>query len=193
QPLKACAGISIVKTHYPFARAYELSEELCRSAKQYVKKEREADHVEKEREDAHSAMDWHFAASGLIGSLGEIRAREYTVPAGKLYMRPIEIGSTRSPWRNWSHFQKVVWEFLNGDDWRGHRNKVMALREVLRSGKEPTKQFLKNYRLKNLPKFSTTDSPEIGTISEEGWSDCMCGYFDAIEALDFYVGLEDER
>lgn len=33
--LTACAGITIFKTHYPFARAYALCEELCQSAKKF--------------------------------------------------------------------------------------------------------------------------------------------------------------
>jgi hypothetical protein len=38
--LTACAGIAIVKTHYPFARAYQLSEALCSNAKNFVRDEK---------------------------------------------------------------------------------------------------------------------------------------------------------
>ncbi len=186
EPIKACAGISIVKTHYPFARAYELSEELCRSAKKYVRDD---------LDNNSSAMDWHFAASGLLGSIGEIRSREYSVSAGnadikleyRLCMRPIEVASTETNWRNWADFQKVMRDFLYGKNWQGRRNKVMALREVLRSGGDATEQFLKNYGLEGrLYNF-----PQKSQISTRGWLDDVCGYFDAIEAMEFYVGLED--
>ena len=30
-------GVAVVKSHYPFARAYDLAEELCASAKKRVK------------------------------------------------------------------------------------------------------------------------------------------------------------
>ena len=70
KPIRACAGICVVKTHYPFARAYELSEDLCRNAKRFVKDENKRD---------FSALDWHLAASGLSGSISEIREREYRV------------------------------------------------------------------------------------------------------------------
>ncbi len=178
EPIKACAGISIVKTHYPFARAYELSEELCRSAKKYVRDD---------LDNNGSAMDWHFAASGLIGSLGEIRSREYTVSAGNLCMRPIEVASTETNWRNWADFQKVMRDFLYGKNWQGRRNKVMALREVLRSGGDATKQFLENYG----PEGKLYNFPQNSQISTYGWLNEVCGYFDAIEAMEFYVGLED--
>ena len=36
KPLSVRAGISVVKSHFPFARAYELSEELAKSAKRYL-------------------------------------------------------------------------------------------------------------------------------------------------------------
>ncbi|MDF5732510.1 MAG: hypothetical protein PUP92_32065 [Rhizonema sp. PD38] len=60
QPLTACAGVCVVKTHYPFVRAYEISENLCKEAKTFVKDERQEYGA-----DYFSAIDWHLAASGL--------------------------------------------------------------------------------------------------------------------------------
>ena len=61
----ARAGVAIVKAHYPFARAYDLAEELCASAKKRIKALRP--------DDASATMlDWHFATSGLILPLKEI-------------------------------------------------------------------------------------------------------------------------
>ena len=78
-------------------------------------------------------------------------------------------------------------DFLYGKNWQGRRNKVMALREVLRSGGDTTEQFLKNYGLEGrLYNF-----PQNSQISTRGWSGKVCGYFDAIEAIEFYAGLED--
>ncbi|PJF37524.1 MAG: hypothetical protein CUN55_21625, partial [Phototrophicales bacterium] len=75
-PLTACAGIAIVKAHYPFAQAYDLAEELTSNAKQ-------ARHSFDE-EDAPSAIDWHVTAGGLYGDLEVIREREYQVAEGSL-------------------------------------------------------------------------------------------------------------
>ncbi|NJO81988.1 MAG: hypothetical protein HC828_03810 [Blastochloris sp.] len=36
-PAYACAGVAIVKAHYPFARAYDICEELCKNAKRMAK------------------------------------------------------------------------------------------------------------------------------------------------------------
>ncbi|MDZ8227617.1 MULTISPECIES: Cas10/Cmr2 second palm domain-containing protein [unclassified Nostoc] len=187
KPLTACAGVCIVKTHYPFSRAYKMSEDLCQSAKEFVKTERQ-----KHRVDYFSAIDWHFAASGLLGSISEIRRREYEVPKNNqswhLEMRPLWLES-QDEWRTWPGFTQVISEFKQGDEWRERQNKIMALRDVLRKGSsEAIAQFLLTYKLPNLPLYPTS-SGENEKLIKEGWVNAMCGYFDAIEAMDFYLGI----
>lgn len=189
--LTACAGIAIVKTHYPFVRAYQLSEALCRSAKNFMRDEKE-----RLRCEDFSALDWHIAASGLSGSIGEIRHLEYQVPTGDLSMRPVYLKSD-SDWRNWDDFSQVVDTFNKHQIWAGSRNKVMSLREKLREGGEKTQQFLQIYKLDEhyLPKYST---PDLADLHKCGWIDNprtnkpVCGYFDAIEAMEFYIPLKEK-
>ncbi|MGB3266171.1 MAG: hypothetical protein WBA89_19690 [Microcoleus sp.] len=186
--IKACAGICVVKTHYPFARAYQLSEDLCRKAKSFVKDEKKLG-----KED-FSALDWHLAASGLSGSISEIRDREYKVPAGSLSMRPISLKKEIDrDWRTWQAFTKVVKHLNEDEDWKGRHNKVIALRDVLRQGIEATQKFLKNYRIKDeqLPTFPES-SGGSENLAKDGWLDRVCGYFDAIEAMEFYISLREE-
>jgi hypothetical protein len=174
--LHACAGIAVVKTHYPFARAYKLSQSLTGEAKKYARAEADGN---------LSALDWHFAAGGLLGELKDIREREYTVPAGDLTLRPLPLRGTG--WHSWPAFTKVVDKFLDKQGkWRGHRNKVIALREVLREGPETTKIFVKALG-EELP----TLDPANPDWQETGWVGGKCGYFDAIEALEFYVPLKE--
>lgn len=188
KPIKACAGICVVKTHYPFARAYELSEDLCRNAKRFVKNENKGD---------FSALDWHLAASGLSGSISEIREREYRVKipdfqeVASLEMRPISLRKEQdSDWRTWKGFTKVVKHFNEDEEWKGRKNKVIALREVLRQGTDATQKFLKNYQIKDeqLPLFPEF-SGQSTDLAKKGWLNGICGYFDAIEAMDFYISL----
>ncbi|NET88359.1 MAG: hypothetical protein F6K45_09730 [Kamptonema sp. SIO1D9] len=188
EKLTACAGISIVKSHYPFARAYELSESLCGSAKKMVR----------EGGGEFSALDWHIAASGLIGSLSDIRKREYQVNSSaketNLTLRPIRLKGEDEAWQNWDDFESVVTEFNIGEDWRDKRNKVISLREVLRKGSEATQQFLGLYKMQELPSFSQAPNDDL---KNTGWIDDysgssgekICGYFDAIEAMEFYLPL----
>ncbi|MEG4228546.1 hypothetical protein QUA35_20750 [Microcoleus sp. N9_B2] len=192
EPIKACAGICVVKTHYPFARAYQLSEDLCRQAKKFVK--------EDENKGDFSALDWHLAASGLSGSISDIRQREYSVKipdfdkVASLSMRPVSLKKEQdTDWRTWEGFTKVVQHFNEDQEWKARHNKVIALRDVLRQGIDATKNFLKNYRIKNeqLPTFPECSGQGVG-LAEKGWLDGICGYFDAIEAMEFYISLREE-
>ena len=179
--LHAAAGIAVVKTHYPFARAYQLSESLAKSAKRYVHDQNAGD---------FAALDWHFAASGLMGGLDDIRRREYTMLLDErrhnLYMRPLRLKEQAGKWRTWPNFSRAVTTFQ--EQWGERRNKVIALREALREGPEAVRRFLAVYG-ETLPELDKS----LGSFQESGWFGQSCGYFDAIEALDFYVPLRGEE
>ncbi len=191
-PLTACAGICIVKAHYPFARAYEMSEALCKSAKKVAKFARKGS---QERKPAVSAIDWHITSSGLLGGISEIREREYrTQSNGKLEMRPLLLNSDKSDWQTWESFSHII-DIFEQDEWKSKQNKVKALREVLRQGKDATKEFITAYRIGHLPELPDSVQ-QIGwreDLEKSGWQGQVCGYFDAIEAIDFYVPLGGER
>lgn len=183
EPIYSRAGISIIKTHYPFRRAYDLAEDLAKSAKSRIKKIDEGKH-ENERKKLF-AMDWHIAASGLLGNVVEIRNREYL--DGDLCMRPIvlENPSDNDDWRTWDNFLEIITEFQS-EKWNERRNKVKQLREVLREGGAAAHDFLTLYRL--------TKSDKLGLptdIAETGWTaEPRCVHFDAIEMLDLFYPLE---
>jgi len=176
----ACAGIAIVKTHYPFSRTYELGEALCSSAKKFV---REDTDNSSERKPIFSALDWHIAASGLLGSLSEIREREYQ--GGKLTTRPMRSHEYGNDWLIWTDFAEVVRTFNEEEPWKEKRNKVITLREVLREGKTATEQFINTYGINELPIFPKANS----ALKKQGWIGGRCRYFDAIEAMEFYIPL----
>lgn len=177
KPAYACAGVAIVKTHYPFARAYHLSSALCDGVKDELRRLNYGD---------ASAMDWHFAATGINASLGEMRQRQYTVKNGKLTMRPITVAGKglKEPWRDWDTLRMLIETFVNDEEWRERHNKVVALREALRDG--DVEHFLRNYKVSKLPALHGGDS----THRTSGWQGDRSGYFDAIEALDFYLPVE---
>ena len=179
-PAHACAGIAVVKTRYPFVRAYELSEALCGNAKQAVRK----------AGSPASALDWHFAMSGIGGTLAQIREREYHVADGSLYLRPVALQAGRigPSWYGWDAFDRVTRSFQQGQPWRDQRSKVKQLREVLRDGGAKVAQFRLAIGLNELPILDRT-RPQL---QEKGWDGKQCGYFDAIEALDLYLPLPKE-
>jgi hypothetical protein len=76
-------------------------------------------------------------------------------------------------------------EFNDPKKWS--RNKVMALREELRQGRKETENFLQLYQLGKLPQLSANNT----RLSKQGWTidvcGDVCGYFDAIESMEFYA------
>ncbi|TDA68822.1 MAG: hypothetical protein D9V47_06820 [Clostridia bacterium] len=177
KPAYARAGVAIVKTHYPFARAYALAEELCASAKKCIQERCDPPY----NEEGLSALDWHIATTGFLGSLEEMRERS---GEGKLHLRPLRLTSPDKDWRSWRAFTEVVEDFQKGPSWAGRRNKVKALRDALRDRGDAVKDFLRNYQCSlHLPE----DWPP--SLAETGWYGDTCGYFDAIEAMDFYTPL----
>ncbi len=177
--LTACAGISIVKTHYPFARAYELAEELCKSAKSFRKDEKTDD----------SCLDWHFALSGLSGKIEAIREREYEVKEGKLHWRPVTLHKNISQKiHSWQTVKKAL-EAFQSSDWATRRNKIKALREALREGKDDIEQFINKFLDEDrLPELELSDAD----YRKKGWHNKECPYFDAIEMMDCFISLKEE-
>lgn len=191
----ACAGIAIVKSHYPFARAYELAAELCGKAKKY--------RVQNSLDG--SCLDWHFALTGLAGDIGEIRRREYTTwqdrsrLTGETYkgehltLRPLTLnGNPKDSHRSFSVIYKGVAAFQDlhlrenePPHWSTKRNKVKALRDALREGPTAVQRFITMYGLGELPDLGT------GDFRATGWWGNYCGYFDAIEMMDWYIPMEE--
>lgn len=182
-PLFARAGVAIVKTHFPFARAYDLADSLCDSAKELVKE------ISSDKRRA-AALDWHFGVTGLVQPLKQLRDREYRGKDGWLHMRPVRLTPVDDrDWRSWDTFSDILNSFATEKSWLGRRNKVKALREALRNGPDATQLFLNNLADDTeLPNSSGLVSvPQART---RGWHGDRCVYFDAVEALDFHVHLE---
>ncbi len=188
----ASAGVAIVKSHYPFARAYDLAEELCKNAKRYRAQEKE-----RTKAAQGSYLDWHFATSGLSGDIKEIREREYNTKHGRLCLRPLKLDVDapefidRHTVRCWAVLQKALEEF-QGEKWADRRNKVKALRDALRQGSDAVTRFCTMYDIDRLPELALGDPAEYrktGWIDGVGKEPARCVYFDAIELADFHIPL----
>lgn len=183
EPLYARAGIAIVKTHYPFARAYALADELCDSAKRLIKT------IDREKRQV-AALDWHFAVNGLVQPLAQLREREYQVTEGSLLMRPVRLlPADDNEWQSWDTFNGILDAFVTDREWENRRNKVKALRDALRGGPAVVQLFVKNLAA-NLQLPNTVGLTSIQQARKTGWHGDRCVYFDAVEALDFYISLK---
>lgn len=173
--ITASAGIAIVKSHYPFYRAYELAGSLCRNAKKYRKSIGEQ----------KSCLDWHFASGSIYGSVETIRSREYINRVGRLHQRPVTIDPCEAL-RSWEEIREALSEFQSAE-WFKKRNKMKALRSALREGPDRVEQFCQKYlKEKYLPNVRD----DILELNCKGWFGDQCAYFDALELSDFYVPLK---
>lgn len=87
--VKSCAGVAIVKPHFPFFAGYQLAEELLKSAKKLGKKNPER---------FLSAIDYHILYDASGPDLDRIR-RELTVDNGKTILvgRPYVATNEQGP------------------------------------------------------------------------------------------------
>lgn len=187
-------GVAIVKSHYPFARAYGLAEALGKQAKRYRRQlftDEKGDPITDEKGNpiGGACLDWHFALGSVLGDLKTMRQREYCVDlsqkVGSLTMRPVTRANNPSSdsFRAWDTVANGIRHF-QGTEWAGKRNKVKALRDALREGGDAVEKFRLLYNLTQLPDIGHSAFRESGWQGED-----FCAYFDALELADWFIPL----
>lgn len=143
--LSACAGVAIVKLHFPFSVAYGLAEDLMKKAKE-VKKVIQYPNPDPQKVTPYpcSALDFHILYDSSDVDLGQIRKKitlddEQTL----LYRRPFVVTSveelkpaTNTEWAefyHWKHLRERV-KVLNAKDENGKYKLPNSQTHDLRSG-----------------------------------------------------------
>jgi CRISPR RNA silencing complex Cmr2 subunit-like protein len=139
--LSACAGVSIIKPHFPFSSAYDLAEDLIRSAKQVKDFTK---HPGNGKPWPCSALDFHLHYDTSGSDLDELRKR-LIVDEGetKLHSRPYVVtpsnllkGADGTRWaqlHDWNELQKRV-DALTATDQEGRRQLPNSQMHDLRAG-----------------------------------------------------------
>lgn len=178
--LNACAGIAIIKKGYPFIKGYDIAEELCQNCKSLI--------IDRGYNDT-SILDFHIAQGDVNKSIKEIREEEYSYNKKfDLTMRPLLLDDTKD-WRNYNNFInsiRNVNEAIKNKDIG--RNKIKALREILKKGPAEAEYFFKFYKIpgKYLKDLNGTRGDYC--FNEK---DNICMYLDAIESMDLFIELEN--
>ena len=178
-PVDACAGVAIVPTKFPFARAYHFAEELCGLAKS---------HRRQQDSPTGSWLDFQIIPEGATRSISALRAAQYRSLEGQtLHQRPY-----KAP-EQWDVFVSILKEFRS-QKWP--RSRVKGLLQALTQGPVATQRFIEGARWRdiNLPYIEGLDA----NAQEMGWTggdhlDSSTPYFDPLEALDFYIDIEARR
>jgi len=120
-----CAGVAIVKPHFPFFAAYTLAEELLKGAKTLAKQDA----------TPFSAVDFHVLYDASAPDLKRIRG-SLTVDSGKtrLFARPYAVSSNRGPLNR--HVEDLVrrLESIQATDDDGRRLLPNSMLHELREG-----------------------------------------------------------
>ena len=82
-------------------------------------------------------------------------------------------------------------EFLEPGTWADKRNKLKSLRDALRQGPSGVRLFLTRYRAEELPRIPNHD--DMSDMSTTGYHGDWCGYFDAIETMDYFILLNNQE
>lgn len=148
--LGICAGIAIIKPHYPFHQAYGLAENLIKSAKLVKTKIKREYSGKKDVQIPCSAMDFHVLYDSSGVELKEIREK-LIVDDGKtyLYAKPYIVSNlTEKPdnktWmekRVWKEFQSRVCAMIAKDDEGKNKlpnSQLHHIRESLFRGRKET-------------------------------------------------------
>ncbi len=175
--LTACAGVSIIKTKYPFYRGYWLAEELCANAKAR----------RKEVDETTSFLDFHVSMGGVAGSLKYIRERYFGIdPRGNdekggeyLLYRPLKV-VPKEP------FDELGLEMMLAGVWHLKndfpKNKLADLRAVLTHSRDARLEFVQDLKYRGL------EFPKIEgyQFENELFENNLTPYFDMLELLRFY-------
>lgn len=164
--ISACGGVAVVHTKYPFYRAYQLSEELTKQAK------------EKSRTDNSSWLSFLISSGGFSGTLEEVQKQLFETPNGNLYYGPYRLGNEQP------HLitMKENIKKLTTTNAAWPRSKLMALRDVLRKDTAEIDYFIVEAKSRNrkLPEYNGTK------VHENLWHNKKTPYYDIIELMDFY-------
>lgn len=189
EPVTASAGVAIVKSHYPFARAYELAEALTTSAKDF----------RREKGLAVPCLDWHFVSGTIYDGLSAMRTREYD--GNRLMLRPVAVAEDLGPnltHRRWSVVDAGTRGFQH-EDWIERRNKLKRLRDAMREGEDAVKQLISAIKASeparrgdgvDLPLLPDLDHAQSGGHIDQ---EKQCVYFDAIELSDIFIPLQPNK
>jgi len=201
-PLSACAGVALVKSHFPFYRAYSLAEELCGEAKKKAKVI-----AKNGGKKTGSWLDFHMVYSGVTTDLNEIRKKDYNIP-GMPPLNPGEYGQGLRysrynllwrPWCvsgdvgkkfKWEHFKEVFREFKK-EKGEGKpkwpRSKLKALRSEFIKSIEDVETLVMEFESRGLelPDFAGQEMENKVFVKNTN----QTPYFDALELIDMFIDI----
>jgi len=164
--LDACCSVVIVKTKYPFYKAYRMVKYLMNKIKEVSRKNNDSSYI-----------DFFISQGGWTGEV--IKENHYQVLAGNLHMGPYLLRTKDGNVINHVNNLKEIIEGLK----RLPNNKILELRDVLYKDVRHSNMFLEELKARGHHLPTIEDSNRI-------WIDIgnklTTPYYDAIELKNFY-------
>ncbi|MEG2420971.1 MAG: hypothetical protein RSB55_05435, partial [Oscillospiraceae bacterium] len=151
--------------------AYNLTEELCSSAKEYG--------LSLKPDGSVSALDWHMDFGELKENLAVIREDYRTDDGGYMTLRPMALGENGNQHRRFADFAETCRGLQMGNI---NRSKLKGLREAFHQGQTESEYEIRRMNL-------TSAMPQTFEDCDDG---ARCLYFDAVELMDHAKLLEGE-
>jgi hypothetical protein len=217
--LGICAGVAIVKPHFPFHQGYDLAESLLKSAKQ-AKEKIKRQHNEEDVSHPCSALDYHILYDSTASRLEEIRDRMKSVNKETwLYARPYVVSKfsnetldseiSEPNWckrRRWFELEDRVAAMMAKDEDNKRKlpnSQLHTLREALYLGKAETDARLNlirhRYKEKDLEKGfdallfnEDKDKPTLFFAEKDQGKEHATHFLDALDIVEFRKGEKEE-
>ncbi len=178
ESVDACAGITIVPTKFPFARAYGFADELCALAKRYRREEGDS---------KGSWLDFQIIQEGATRSITALREVQYRSLEGQvLHQRPYEVSIGSD---NWNNFISILKGFQSSG-WP--RNRAKGLLHALTQGPVASEHFIKGAQWRNVELPSSGVGGDARATGWTGGDAPTTPYFDPLEVLDFWIEVQPE-
>jgi hypothetical protein len=168
EQISVCCGVAIIKTKYPFYRAYKLAEELTAKAKK-----------ESRKIEGSSWMSFLVLSGGYSGGLEDIIQQQFKTSSGKI----LTIGAYRLdpvPGVDSMDELKNAMREFSSDKWP--RRKLMELRDALRGSEAAQLYFVAEANVRELKLVECEENPYYKKL----WINDKTPFYDIIELMEFY-------
>lgn len=190
--LTGCAGVALVKHHFPFFTAYDLAEALAGRAKAMHRHEAAQQDGETMKPLEGTWIDFHVVYDSSSPELKEARAGMEVGDKGMLTCRPLHLDERKGSQRSWSRFEERVKAIAEQRDGKHvlPLSQVQTIREAVHQSVESASEVYKLAKAgmnedakSSLEKVMEKESP----WANDPWSEKqITGVIDALDGLEFH-------
>lgn len=191
--VSASAGVVFVHDKFPFYVAYDIAEELCKSAKE----------VKKEDDPKVSTVDFHIVQSGMRSGLEEYRTENYIKQSNsktyRLNLRPYffhedDKAKELNSYKNFKELRSRLRKAVEGEEIA--RGKLKALRNAYAQSVGEAQRHYEFMLERDEGRILRKIAKHAFTEGGEGFDEGYAYFFDALEVMDFEVDdgpIREER